>query len=197
MKPIWTLVLMVLATSMALAFGASTASAGTIDLCDKALEEEECPGNYLSHVHETSVGKAILLAEPKIECNVLFLGEVVAGNGALLVQEGNFTYSSCGSGCTVTEEGSAVTAMRRVGLEEAALIGELSVSVHVNCIGINCHYDGLLGQGVAKGASISTPANGEVVISAQPAHAVKGTFCPKEAKLDLTTTPLVPTYISR
>ncbi|HET7485034.1 MAG TPA: hypothetical protein VFJ64_06605 [Solirubrobacterales bacterium] len=157
-----------------------------------ASDEEECT-KPLTHVHETSVGKAILLASPKVECNVLFLGEAHAGSP--LVVEGNFTYSSCGSGCTVTEEGGpSVLKVAKEGHETADVFGE--GEVHINCIGINCFYNGKELIATAKGPLLSTQANGEVSIQEQTVHKTKGTFCPSTGKLDITTTPLSATYIT-
>ncbi|HET7485788.1 MAG TPA: hypothetical protein VFJ64_10505 [Solirubrobacterales bacterium] len=180
--------------------GASSAMATalTTGLCESDTEavveaQTQTTCASIAHVHETSVGKAILLASPKIECNVLFLGEATAGNP--LVVEGNFTYSSCGSGCTVTEEGGpSVIEVLKEGHETGSAVGE--GEVHVNCIGINCFYNGTGLAGTAKGPLLSTQKNGEVSIQEQEVHKTKGTFCPSTGKLDITTTPLIPTYIS-
>ncbi|HET7485033.1 MAG TPA: hypothetical protein VFJ64_06600 [Solirubrobacterales bacterium] len=193
-------VLAALAALMAMAFvGASSAMAESTELCGQdpgTGASAPCPNNTeaVTHVHETSVGKAILLASPKIECNVLFLGEVTPGNP--LVTEGNFTYSSCGSGCTVTEEGGpSAIAVLRTGHETAKVTGE--GEVHVNCIGINCYYNGEGLAGTAKGPLLATQKNGEVSIQEQTVNKTKGTFCPATGKLDITTTPLEATYIGK
>jgi len=193
MKSIRTFGLAALAALAAMAFAGSTAAtASTVGLCG----EESCP-SYLSHVHETSVSKAKLLASPEVQCDVLFLGEVISPEGVdqLLVIDGNFTYTNCGAGCAVEERsGNSTIVVRKTASEKAAVIGE--GEVQVNCMGLNCYYDGLGLEGSAKGASISTQENGEVAISEQDVHGVKGLFCPKTAKLDIVTTPLSPTYIS-
>ncbi|HET7486059.1 MAG TPA: hypothetical protein VFJ64_11890 [Solirubrobacterales bacterium] len=213
MKPLKMFVLAALAALMAMAFaGASSAMAESTELCDLdpgTAASAPCPNGTeaVVHVHETSVGKAILLASPKIECNVLFLGAVKAGNP--LVIEGNFTYSSCGSGCTVTEEGGPSSiAVLREGHETAKVTGE--GEVHVNCIGINCFYNGEELVGTAKGPllasktidivegkEINLTENGEVSIQNQEVKKTKGTFCPATGKLDIKTTPLEPTYIGK
>ncbi|HET7485779.1 MAG TPA: hypothetical protein VFJ64_10455 [Solirubrobacterales bacterium] len=193
--------LVALAALMAMAFVGAGSAMAAAHLC--ASDKEEC-ASQLAHVHETSVGKAILLASPKVECNVLFLGdveEVFFGEGeeeseeGKTVVEGNFTYSSCTSGCTVSEQSaSSVLEVERTGHETAEVIGE--GEVHVNCTGINCYYnrEGLVGT--AKGALLATQKNGEVSLQEQTLHKVKGTFCPSTAKLDITTTPLETVYIS-
>ncbi|HET7485031.1 MAG TPA: hypothetical protein VFJ64_06590 [Solirubrobacterales bacterium] len=201
MKPIKMLGLVALAALMAMAFlGAGSAMAESTELCGLdpgTAASAPCPNGVdaVIHVHETSVGKAILLASPKIECNVLFLGGVVV-TGSPLVIEGNFTYSSCGSGCTFTEEGGpSVIEVLRTGHETAREVSESEI--HSNCLGINCFYnfEGLVGT--AKGPLLSTAANGEVSIQEQTLHKTKGTFCPATGKLDIKTTPLEPTYIGK
>ncbi|HET7483950.1 MAG TPA: hypothetical protein VFJ64_01085, partial [Solirubrobacterales bacterium] len=139
MKPLKMLGLAALTALMATAFlGAGSAMAAT-HLC--AADEAVC-ASPLTHVHETSVGKAILLASTKIECNVLFLGEVVGeGESGVAVVEGNFTYSSCTSGCTVTEEGGpSVVEVEKAGHETASVVGE--GEVHVSCVSIDCYFNG-------------------------------------------------------
>jgi hypothetical protein len=131
----------------------------------------------------------------KVECNVLFLGEVISPNGldALLAIDGNFTYTNCGS-CTVEEVGENTTiVVRKAGVEEASVIGE--GEVHVNCSGLNCYYNGVGLEGVAKGPLAAKEKNGEVAISKQAVKKVKGLFCPAAAELDIVATPLAATYI--
>ncbi|HET7485029.1 MAG TPA: hypothetical protein VFJ64_06580 [Solirubrobacterales bacterium] len=194
MKPIKMFGLAALAALMAMAFvGASSAMAGTA-LC--GADEAECAeGNIITHFHETSVGKGVLLATPKIECSVLFLGEVVGeGEAGQAEIEGNFTYSNCGSGCTVTEEStSSVIEVEQTGHETANVVGE--GEFHVNCIGINCYYNGKGLVATAKGPLLSTAANGEVSLQEQTDKKTKGTFCPSTAKLDIKKTPLIPIYL--
>ncbi|HET7485787.1 MAG TPA: hypothetical protein VFJ64_10500 [Solirubrobacterales bacterium] len=187
-----------LAALMAMAFvGASSATAST-HLC-KTDESSCAAANIITHVHETSVGKASLLASPEVQCGGdLFLGEVVGeGEAGQLEIEGNFTYSSCGSGCTVTEQSAtSIIEIEKVGHETGAVVGE--AEVHVNCTGINCWYSGKELAGTAKGPLLSaqTPDNGEVSRQEQIFHKVKGFFCPSTFEFDLTTTPLSATYIT-
>ena len=196
MKPIKMFGLAALAALMAMAFvGASSAMAGSTALC-KADEEifskvGEC--KEITHVHETTTKKAILLASPEIQCDVLFLGEVTAGNPAIV--EGNFTYSNCGASCSVEEVGGpSVIEVLRESHETSKVTGE--GEVHVNCFGINCYFNGEELIGTGKGPLLSTAANGEVNISGQKVKKVKGIFCPSEGKLDINTTPLEATYIA-
>ncbi|HET7483802.1 MAG TPA: hypothetical protein VFJ64_00330, partial [Solirubrobacterales bacterium] len=194
--PALVVLLAAFATLMAMAFlGASSATAESTALC-KADESPCAEANIITHVHETSVGKAILLASPKVECNVLFLGEVEEGEAGQAVIEGNFTYTNCGSGCKVEEQSaSSAIEVERTGHESASVAGE--GEVHVNCIGINCYYNGEGLAGTAKGLLLSTAANGEVSLQEQMVHKVKGTFCPSTAKLDIVTTPLSGTHITK
>jgi len=189
MKPIKMLGLAALAALLAMAFvGASSAMAEETNLCSNDIDAS-CTA--ITHVHETSVGKAKLLSSINVECNVLFLGEATAG--APLTVEGNFTYTNCGS-CTVEEIGGPVVIeVLKESHETGSVIGE--GEVHVNCSGLNCYYNGEGLKGTAKGPLLSTQANGEVTLSEQETHKVKGLFCPSTAKLDITTTPLVATYI--
>jgi len=181
-----------IAALMAMAFiGASSAMASNTALC--GVDQGTCASPN-THVHETSTVKARLLASPEVQCDVLFLGEVGA-LGAPQVIEGNFTYTNCGSGCSVSEEGGpSVIEVLKEGHETAKVTGE--GEVHVNCFGINCYYNGEELLGTGKGPLLSTAANGEVDITNQTVKKVKGIFCPSTGKLDINTTPLSATYIS-
>ena len=156
-------------------------------------DEEKCASPN-THVHETTTTKARLLASPEVQCDALFLGEVGA-LGMPQTIEGNFTYSNCGGGCSVTEEGGpSLIEVFKEGHETTGVRGE--GEVHVNCFGINCYYNGMGLWGAGKGPLLSTAANGEVNISGQTVNKVKGIFCPSEGKLDINTTPLSATYIT-
>jgi hypothetical protein len=194
-KPIKMFGLAALAALMAMAFvGASSAMAETTTLCesDPSVLAESCS---ISHVHETSVTKGKLLAGSiTVECDVLFLGEVGAA-GAPQVITGNFTYTNCGS-CSATEEnGPAEIQVLKTGHETSSVTGE--GLVHVNCSGLNCRYngEGLVGTGKGPLLSAESRPNGEVSISEKSTAKESGLFCPTTSKLDLTTTPLTPTYI--
>jgi len=197
--------LAVLAALMAMAFvGASSAMAESTALC-KADESPCAEANVITHVHETSVGKAKLLTSfGTTECDVLFLGDAteVMEEGAALGVIGKFTYENCklgGSGCTATEEnGPAEIEVLKEGHETAKVTGE--GLVHLVCgASIDCSYNGIGLKGTAKGPLLSaqTPDNGEVSLSEQVTNKETGGFlCPKTSKLDITTTPLVATYVS-
>jgi hypothetical protein len=195
--------LAVLAALMAMAFvGATSAMAEATQLCG----HDGSPCESLRHVHETSTGpgassKAVLLTSiGNTECNVLYLGNVTS-SGAPVVIKGSFTYTNCtlgGSSCTATEEnGPTEIKVLRTGAETAEVTGE--GLVHVVCSGfIDCSYNGTGLKGTAKGALISTQANGEVTLSEQATTKEAGGFlCPKTAKLDIATTPLSKTYIPK
>jgi len=217
MKQIKMFGLAVLAALMAMAFaGTGSAMAESTALCteDTALfetvEEEEvyeqiaeCPPvSRVSHVHEVSTSKAILLASPEVKCDVLFLGDVKSTEnvGTPLVIEGGFTYSNCGSGCSVKEENSPLTInVLREGHELAKVTsgtGSGAGLVNVNCFGIECKYtgSGLVGHGL--GPLLSEHENGDVTLSEQTVSHESGFFCPSSGKLDIQTTPLTkPVYL--
>jgi|GEM_PF-1396608 len=148
----------------------------------------------ITHIHETSAGKVKILSPITVECNVLFLGEA-GESGAPQVIEGTFTYTSCGSSCTITEEnGPSIVNVSREGHETAtaAIEGEM----HVNCTGINCYYSDNGLEGTASGPLLSSQENGDFSIKERELFKVKGLFCPTKAFLDITTTPLSPSYIT-
>jgi hypothetical protein len=196
-KAIKTIGLAALTALMAMAFvGATSASATT--LCN--TDTEPC-GSATTEVHETSVGKAVLLTSiGNTECNVLFKSTAIgAGGGKTQSVTGNFTYTNCvlgGSSCTATEEhGPVEIAVEKTGAETSKITGK--GLVHVVCSGfIDCSYNGTGLVGTGKGALVSKQVNGEVSLSEQSTTKEEGGFlCPKTAKLDITTTPLVKTYI--
>jgi len=182
-----------LAALMAMAFvGASSAMAEPTYLCSN---DSTSSCTEITHVHETSVGKAKLLSSlPTIECTALFLGDTEGNGKAPLVINGKFTYSSCNNFCTVTEVSGteAKVEVLRTASELGAVTGE--GEVHVSCPFINCTYNGEGLEGHALGPLTSTSANGNVNISGQETNKVSGS-CPETAFLDITTTPLVATYI--
>lgn len=191
MKPIKKFGLAALLALFALVFvGANSAMAEYTGLCSED-NSESCP--EVTHVHETSVGKAKLLSSINVECSVLFLGDVTTGAPAVV--EGNFIYTNCNSGCSVEEvsENYAVEVLRTS--HETASVTEEG-EVHVTCSGINCYYNGEGLEGTEKGSLLSSQSNGEVSISEQVAKKTKGLLCPATAKLDITTTPLEPTYVA-
>jgi hypothetical protein len=178
--------------------GASSAMAEPALLC-KADESPCSSGNLITHVHETQVGKAKLLSEPTVECEVvLFLGDADAtqeAEGALEI-EGKFTYEKCNNSCKVTEEeGPATIEVLRTESELATVTGEGLVKLNCFFGFINCRYngEGLIGHGL--GPLTSASKNGSVIIEEQETKKESGT-CPESAFLDLTTTPLEATYIS-
>lgn len=198
MKPIKIFGLVALAALMAMAFVGvnSAAAAESTALC--GLFESPCENSIVTHVHETSVGKGKLLTSSgTIECDVLFLGDAESGlvlEGPVTIK-GTFTYSTCTSGCTVTEEnGPSVLKVQREGTEQGSVVGV--GLVHSACSFLNCRYVGTGLKGTAKGPKLSTQPNGEVTLKEQTTTKESGTFCPTTSKLDLTTTPLSATYLS-
>jgi len=188
-----TLILTVAATLGSPSFAAAEETA----LC--TADQSPCSkGSTITHVHETSVGKAKLLSSlPTIECSVLFLGDALNGGmGAPLLIHGKFTYSSCNNFCSVHEVTGTESTVEvlRTASELASVTGEGEVSV--SCPFINCVYNGEGLEGHDLGPLTSSSANGSVVISEQQTNIVSGS-CPASAFLDITTTPLAATYISK
>jgi hypothetical protein len=160
------------------------------------MEEELKESPLVTSVHETSIGKAKLLASPEVQCDVLFSSTSVGALGAPQIVEGHFTYTNCG--CPVKEVAGTTASIEvlKEGHETAKVTGE--AEINVNCFGISCTYNGEGLKGTAKGPllSVETRPNGEVSLSEQEV-AGGGFFCPSKAKLDITTTPLSATYIAR
>jgi hypothetical protein len=192
-KPIKMLGLVALAALMVMVFaGASSARAETTALCATDVSVCESP---ITHLHGTSVGKIVLLTNPKVECNVLFLGDTVTSLGAPLLITGAFTYSTCGSSCSVVEEnGPSIIKILKEGHETASVLAALLA--HVNCFGINCYYKAEELVGTYKGPLLSTQANGEILISEQVLPKEKGILCPTKTKVDVVLTPLGASYLT-
>jgi hypothetical protein len=197
MKPIKMLGLAALAVSIAMTIaGAPSAMAKPVGLCGADFEKEEASEEEckpIVHVHETSVGKAVLLSSIKVECDVLFLGDEVEESETSEL-EGKFTYTNCGS-CEVSEKnGPSIVKLLYTEHETAEVADEVLVSVV--CSGfINCAFNTEGLKGTAKGALLSTQKNGEVSIQGQTINNEGGFLCPKTTKLDITTTPLVSTFV--
>lgn len=187
-----------LAALMAMAFvGASSAMASSTQLCST---DPATSCTAVTHVHETTLAghKAVLkTSSTTVECDVLFLSTTggVGALGAPQVIKGNFTYSNCG-GCTVTEENGPVEIkVLKTATETGTVTGEGLVKVV--CSGFfTCSYNGEGLSGAAKGPLASTETNGEVKLVEQLTQEEgEKFFCPDEAKLTITTTPLAATYI--
>jgi len=192
-KPIKMLGLAALAALLAMAFvGASSAMAESTVLCSN---DSETSCTEVTHVHETSVGKAKLLSEPTVECDVLFLGDTVAGTSAPLHIDGKFTYTNCNNSCVVEEvNGPALIQVLRTATDLSAVTGEGLVKLTCFFGFIKCSYNGEGLEGHGTGPLKSAQTNGSVVIKEQETHIETGT-CPESAFLDITTTPLSKTYI--
>ena len=189
---------------MALAFvGASSAMAGPTALC-KADEEKCIEANTVAHVHEATLtgAKAVLLSEPEVKCDVLFLGDALgSGLGAPLAIHGNFTYSNCEGGCTAAEEnGPTEIQVLKTGTELASVTsgaGSGAGLVHLVCFGfINCRYVGTELEGHGLGPLTSSETNGSVSLSGQEVNKESGSLCPETGALDIVTTPLSAAYIT-
>jgi len=172
---------------------------------ETALCSEDGSKCGVTHVHDTTLSGAkakLLTAIFNVECDVLFLGDVVE-EGSPLVIQGNLTYTNCGS-CVVEEverfvgEEEEVVEFTEIqvlktGHETAEVTGE--GEVHVSGCGINCYFNGEGLTASAQGPLLSSETNGEVKITEQVITKVKGAFCPNTSKLDIVATPLSATYI--
>src|SRR6185295_15011550 len=188
MKTLKMLSLAALAALMAMAvLGASSASAEGTRLCSA----ESC-SSEITHVHEVSIGHALLLSSfATVECSALFLGDVEE-EGAPLIIEGTFSYT-CLSGCTATEEnGPAEIKVLKEGTELAVVTGE--GLVHVVC-GLNCRYNGVGLEGHGLGALTAENETGEVSIEGATVNKESGFLCPSTSALDIVTEPLSATYL--
>jgi hypothetical protein len=194
MKPIKLLAAAALMLSAVI--GVPSAMAEPTGLCSTDAGKENPCESVVTHVHETSVGKGVLLTNIlNVECDVLFLGDVT-GEGSPLKIKGNFAYSSCNGGeCEVKEvSSSAVIAVLKEGHETATVTGGAEALVKCGFF-LHCVYNGGSLKGTAKGPLLSTQKNGETSIQGQAPTKVSGFLCPSTASLDITTTPLSPTYI--
>lgn len=181
--------------------GASPAMAESTALCefDTANFEEVCPeGHRVTHVHEATLAEAkadILNTILNIECDVLFLGDTVTPLRAPLLINGEYTYTNCNNGCTVTEENKpSVIKLLKTGQE----VGEVTLEflIHVNCMFMNCRFKAEAMPGAYWGPLFASEENGEISFQ-EVLPKESGILCPKESFLDLTTTPLDPVYIAK
>jgi hypothetical protein len=188
------------------ALAAITALAFAVPTVAVAEETTLCSGDGsgcgVTHIHETTLSgaKAKLSSHSgTVSCDVLFLGDALGTSGEPLVIHGNFTYTNCGS-CTVTETSPHSTiSLFKEGQETAKVTREGTVFVDCGKDGIQCEYDGKGLVGTGMGPLLSSETNGSISLSNQVIHPLKveGSRCPEESKLDITTTPLSATYISK
>jgi hypothetical protein len=194
-----------LAALMGMAFiGVGSAMAENTALCrDMPTIDDEIDGtdgvcdDPITHVHLTTLpgAKAIILTSVlNVECDVLFLGDVLALGAPQVIHSGVLTYSNCNNGCTVFQEGTVLLSVLKLGHELADVTSD--GQKHVECGAfIDCKYNGTGLVGHALGPLLSSHLNGSVIISEQVLNKVGGAFCPATAKLDITLTPLTHTYI--
>jgi hypothetical protein len=196
MKPIKILCLIALAALAAMAFaGAPSAVAEPTALCSNETgAEEECTD--VTHIHETSIGKAVLKSEAiTIECSALFLGDAVEGSAAPLTIEGTYTYSSCNNSCSVKEEnGPAEITVLKTGTELGTVTGQ--GLLHASCPFINCNYSGEGLEGHALGALAAANKKGEISFKEQEAIKESGSLCPSKVFLSIRTEPLGEFFVT-
>jgi hypothetical protein len=198
-KAIKMLGLIVLTALIATAFGGVTSAiAESTALCK--VDENPCVEvNQIAAVHEVSVGKAkVLTSAGTIECDVLFSGLATRLANPVVVS-GGFTWTNCALGvtsCTLKElNGPSELNVLREGPETAKVTYEYLVDIACSPY-FNCSYVGT-GLGTAKGPLLSTQANGDITLSRQALTKEAGVLCPTNPTLDIITTPLIATYISR
>jgi|GEM_PF-693755 len=196
MNPIKMLCLAALAISLAMAFAsASSAKAELTALCSNDVKEKQC--TEVTHVHETSIGKAVLKSSLiTIECTALFLGDTVESTAAPVVIKGAYTYSGCSNSCTVKEgEKPAEITILRTATELGTVTGK--GLLHLTCPFGECNYVGESLKGHALGALSAANKKGEVSFVEQKAiRESGGGLCPAEAVLTIKTEPLSEFFIS-
>lgn len=193
----------VLAALLVMALGgAPSAMAENTELC-KADETPCKVENAIISVHEvTPEGKkaTFLSTLGNVECNVLFSGQAAEATEGPAIVDGNFTYTSCllkGSACEVKE--ISKSSSLRI-LKESHETGSVTVKgeFNIKCGAlVNCTYSAEGLTGIYKGQLLSSLTNGEMSINGGVSKLVTGVFCPKEGKVDMTTTPLVKTFLSQ
>jgi len=130
-------------------------------------------------------------------CEVSFLGDVVEGSGLPLLLEGQFSYTNCASGCSITEESAHTTlAVSKLGHETANVTGEGEFHAVCESTSIDCYFDWKGLALTAKGPLLATEKNGELSVLTAELHQVKGSICPETVKLDITLNPSSATYIT-
>src|SRR3954447_14723551 len=203
-----TIVFALLAALMAGALVLPTvAFAEETTLCSEDPVETSCiEENVVEHVHLATGKKAELISPSTsdvIKCDVLFLGDTVEPSGAPLLVDGAFTYANYISpygACTIVieENGPSELEILKEGHETATVIGE--GLVRVNCPFLICRYtgEGLTAEAVGSLLALNEKeeeTNGTVSIENQPVHKEGGSFCSKEALLNIVLEPLEPLYI--
>ena len=177
--------------------GASPATAGTTALCE--VNESPCPAE-VEHVHFVDSAAKLLTPVLNVICEALFLGNALGlvTNGPVLVH-GNFTYSNCTNGCTVTDLIGGLLLFLRT----AANLGEVNgdgFKVNVHCAGvIECEYDEEAPVGHLLGANLPTTA-GHILIDEQELHRtgnpLTNLICPEPAELDANFDSLEDIYVT-
>src|SRR5690349_2289170 len=178
-----------LAALMAMAFvGAPAAMAESTAFCKVDPgegPEEVCPaGKLITHLHAETVAEfpaVVLTTVGNVVCSVLYLADTTAELASPLVLEGTFTYSSCTSGCSITEEnGPSEITLLKLGHEKAD--AKLEILMHVKCsTGINCNYLGNGMKGVFKGALLPFINGEDEFGSSELTKEAGGFLCPKQA----------------
>ncbi len=201
MKPIKMFGVAAMAALLAMAFvGVSSAMAGSTQLCK--VDQNPCESkNAVTHVHETTTSKAILLSSDPIECDVLSLSSSVGNLGAPQVIKGIFIWEPCEGDCTLEEEnGPTELKILRTGTELGRVTsgtGSGAGLAHLICpFGIDCYYVFAGLDGHILGALSSGPNGSTQLLEQEVERESGGFFCPSEGKLDIHTTPLSATYIS-
>jgi hypothetical protein len=213
MKSIKMLGLIAIAALMAMALlSVTSAMAESTALCkEEALSTPCLIAKQVSHVHEetlTGSKSTWLTSAGNVECNVLFLGNVLETGedkaeklflGAPIIIHGHFTYSECKRGtenCIFSETSAdALVSVLKEGHETAKVTFLFELNFHCGFF-INCTYDGENLVATAKGPLLATSLNGEATITKQTMHHTAGSFCPALSELDISMMPLEHVYIS-
>ena len=167
---------------------AASASAVLVCFCPAAAQAN----GSVAHVHEGSVGNAILLTGLyDIECNALFLGDSESSNalGGSLTVIGSFTYARCTPGCFFSEEnGPLEIQVSKAGREAVDVIAYFLS--HLDCPGfVNCTYKKGPIRERRNGPASSAQPSGELSIQGETLLKESGALCLDTGRLDIVTTP--------
>jgi hypothetical protein len=184
------------AAALAMAFiGSSAAMAEVGALCGTDPAGGAC-ASPLTHVHYIATTLKLKTPVLTVTCEALYLGDALSGLAAPLVIHGNYTFSNCNNGCTITEtSASALVFFLREGTELSKVTVEYNF--HVTCTEvIECTYNGeeLVGHGL--GGLITTAAEkGHVTFTKAPVRNSGGLICPPSAELTALFESLSKEYI--
>lgn len=181
--------------------GAPSAFAESTALCDVdpgTGPAEACPaGHLINTIHETNLSgskEKMTLGSFVVECDVLFQGQPSAELSNPQFVQGTYTYSNCSNGCTVTQLNKPVFRVLKEGHEKGSIF--VGIEVRIVCGLMTCEYFGGV-DGKRWGPLLALEANGEVSFIKKELSLINAGLCAASAFLELRTTPLVKTYVTK